>query len=313
MRLVAFLSVSLVFTARVVHGNFFNVTYLTPDQCGPFEVYFQGPTTPTFPLSITVAPISSNPITIRIPDDAWNNSTQTGAASVTFLPFSSGTQFIASLDDGNGNSLGFVSDILAVNKSDSSSCLVPQRSTNFYGIHGEFDQCSHFNVSFNPKMVDNQPTIRAFLPRSFSFFVNATSSTPQTITFNPNDRGNNSSDNNNNSSSSNNDKDNSNKGSNNNGNGDKNINGSKEDDDKKGAKNITFQNQEYVLDVIHGFQVVLLLDDQSGHRETSKLYTVGGSSSSSSGCFKETFNTPSTPSSLGPPFSNSNRRGSISK
>ena len=60
------------------------------------------------------------------------------------------------------------------------------------------------------------------------------------------------------------------------------------DDDSSGSNgdkdNSNFQ--QYVLDVVHGQQVVLLFNDSKGHAETSPLITVGGDAGSSKMCLK---------------------------
>ncbi|KAL5524463.1 hypothetical protein ACEPAF_9603 [Sanghuangporus sanghuang] len=350
--IAALFALLLTFATQSVFCFFKNVNFSTPEQCGPFTVDFSNaPEPPVLPLSLTIVPISAIPISIQLPADSWDNSTNAGTARITFLPFSSGTRFIASLDDGTGASVALVSDVIAVQDSNATTCLGPnQKSFPFYFIHdGDLNQCSRFNVTFNPSMIKNPPAIRAFLPRSFSFPVNATDTPVATMTLGPHsssnekdkrddDKGNDNgkgkdkddgdddddddddddksdksssdkSDNNDSGKDDNdNDKDdnngtssnsgNNNGGSNNNsensnnGSGNPFNNSSNNDPYSHGPFNIS--SKEYLLNIIHGFQAVLTFDDGDGHRGSSKLFTAGGTSSSPSGCFKESFNIPSS-------------------
>ena len=206
---------------------------------------------PTFPLSLTIVPFFAAPISIPIPFGNVNNATASGTAEVTFLPLYAGTQFIASLDDASGIARGMISDVMAVQKSNVTDCLPPKQdlfSTNFYQIKGPLNQCSAFNVTFESSQIKNSPTIRAFLPRSFSFPINATDTPPQP------------------------------------------------------------SSQEFMLDIFHGFQAVLLIDDGDGHQESTPLFTVGGDTSSPVSCFN--FTKPSQSSQVGAASDNSNSRDS---
>ncbi|KAL5482572.1 hypothetical protein ACEPAI_9166 [Sanghuangporus weigelae] len=183
--IAALFALLLTFATQGVFCFFKNVNFSTPEQCGPFTVDFSNASEPpVLPLSLTIVPISAIPISVQLPEDSWDNSTNAGMAHITFLPFSSGTRFIASLDDGTGASVALVSDVIAVQDSNASTCLGPnQKSFPFYFIHdGNLNQCSRFNVTFNPSMIKNPPAIRAFLPRSFSFPVNATDTPVTTMT-----------------------------------------------------------------------------------------------------------------------------------
>lgn len=230
----------LLALTQAVFCSFFAVNFSQVRQCGSFQVNFTGvPGTapPALPLTLTIVPFSSNPILIPIPIGTWDNTTFKGAAEISFLPFYGGKQFVASLDDANGQGMGLVSDVIGVQPSSDSSCLPMKQGNNnhggsnkeaktdFYDLKGNFAQCSPFNVTFDPAQVSQAPSIRAFLPRSFSFPVNKTSDP------------------------------------------------------------LTPGNQEYMLDIFHGTQAVLLLNDDAGHQETSGLFTTGGDIASSTKCF----------------------------
>ncbi|KAL5519964.1 hypothetical protein ACEPAG_1624 [Sanghuangporus baumii] len=183
--IAALFALLLTFATQSVFCFFKNVNFSTPEQCGPFTVDFSNASEPpVLPLSLTIVPISAIPISVQLPEDSWDNSSDTGTARITFLPFSSGTRFIASLDDGTGASVTLVSDVIAVQESNATTCLGPnQKSFPFYFTHdGNLNQCSRFNVTFNPSIIKTPPAIRAFLPRSFSFPVNATDTPVTTMT-----------------------------------------------------------------------------------------------------------------------------------
>ncbi|KAI5119197.1 hypothetical protein M0805_004452 [Coniferiporia weirii] len=331
MHAAAALLVLLAVFTQAVYCGFSTVSFSTIEQCGSFQVNFTGTQAPGSPLSLTIIPFSSYPIIIPLSSSNWDNTSASGTVKVTFLPFSAGTQFVASLDDGDGGDSSLVSDVIAVQNSNNTSCLPDKQNSKvvqFYDIHGLLNQCSHFNVSFNASEITRAPTIRAFLPRYFSTIVNASDS-PLIASVkggsgsgkngggndnngssnNGNNGGNNTnnnSDNNNNNNGHNNNSDNNNSNNNNDGNNDgnnsnnsSNNDGGNNDHGHHGRVNIS--TKEYVLDIVHGFQAVLLLDDGAGHQQTSNLFTTGGNTGSSSGCFKENFNfgLPSQPSKNG--------------
>lgn len=379
------------FFLRLVSCGFSSVSFSSVEQCGSLQVNFSATPAPDFPLTLNIIPFFATPIYIPIPFSSWDNSTSSGTARITFLPFSAGTQFLASIDSADGKG-SLVSDVLAVTPSNNTFCI-PQVDGDpfqydfkdiFYMIHGLLNQCSHFNVSFDPSIVDHPPTIRAFVPRNTTYLVNASTSSPVTVTVpvhgnssspfgfgNPfgfpygnfsNDTspsfgnfsnntfasfGNDtntlpdfsnttalrtsakSKDHDSSSDSKGNqddkggddkgddgkgddkddgdsDGDNDNHGSDDNGanssGGDSDSSDDDDDDDSsKGDNNqhtVTLTLQEYILDIVHGSQAVLLLDDGAGHQQTSMLFTAGGNTGSSSSCVKEL--------DLGTPSSDSN-------
>ncbi len=103
----------LLASTQVVFANFTSVHFSAVNQCGPFSVNFTGGQLPTaLPLTLTIVPFYARPVSIPIPLTGWDQETQSGSAVVDFLPLYEGTQFLASLDDADGNSLGLVSDVL---------------------------------------------------------------------------------------------------------------------------------------------------------------------------------------------------------
>lgn len=159
-----------------VAATFASITFSTVKQCGNFTVDFAGGKAPGGPLFLTVLAINGSALSIPLPVDAWNATTETGAA-ITFLPFPEGTQFIASLDTAQGKSWATVSDVLVIEPSDSSdtSCL-PSSSTfePRYTVNGSLSQCESFSVDFDASKNISSPAIRAFVPRSTSYSLNET-------------------------------------------------------------------------------------------------------------------------------------------
>lgn len=171
---LALASIFLALGLPVVLANFDSITFSPVTQCGNFTVLFTGGKPPAaLPLHLTVVPFNATPISIGIADSDWDNATLTGAA-ITFLPLSAGTEFIASLDDANGNSAATVSDVIKISPANDSSCLpAPSfRSTQRYTVQQPVSQCQNFAVTYDPSVVTAPPIIRAFVPRNTSFAVN---------------------------------------------------------------------------------------------------------------------------------------------
>ena len=177
----------LVWGPRAVLSQFNTITFSPVQQCGNFSVQFSGGKPPSaVPLTLTVIPLNSQPISIVVPSSSWNAATATGVM-ITFLPLSAETEFVASLDDSNGEGTGLVSDVLRVKPSDDTSCL-PTSTTppeERYTIEDSQDlsQCEPYTILFDPDDVDVPPRIRAFVPRNFSFFANRTSSSAGSATY----------------------------------------------------------------------------------------------------------------------------------
>ncbi|KAI0755351.1 hypothetical protein C8Q80DRAFT_1094960 [Daedaleopsis nitida] len=161
-----------------VAARFASIHFSRVTQCGNFTVSFAGGKAPAaLPLTLSVLPLNSTPVFIPLPIDAWNSTTKTGAA-ITFLPFTAGTEFIASLDDANGLGTALVSDILVIDpaESDDTSCLDtnPAPFVPRYAVNAPLRQCESFDVEYDPNTAADSPTVRAFVPKGKSFPVNQT-------------------------------------------------------------------------------------------------------------------------------------------
>ena len=186
------LGLLLSYGQQVVLGHFQSVNFSPISQCGPFNITFSGGHAPsTLPLTLTVVPfLSGNIQKIVIPDNSWDAKSGVGAA-ITFLPFPAGTSFVASLDDANGEATAATSNVLKIQPSDNTSCLLAGSSSSAptlpYTLNGKLSQCQPFNVTFNSTAVGS-PIVRVFQPGGSSLFLNATSQVPGSATFIENNR-----------------------------------------------------------------------------------------------------------------------------
>ena len=167
---LALASSLFAFGSQAVHARFHSIQFSPVEQCGNFTVAFSGGSLPeALPLSLTVVPFNLTPINIGIANIAWDNTTLKGAA-FAFLPLPAGTQFVASLDDANGHSTAFVSDVIKVQPSDNTTCLPAVQTTpSRYTLDESVSQCADFHVTYDASAISTPPKIRAFLPRTFAF------------------------------------------------------------------------------------------------------------------------------------------------
>ena len=164
-----------LFFAVPAAAAFAKIAFSTVQQCGNLTVNFAGGKSPG-PLHLTVLAINGSSLTIPLPHDAWNATTETGAA-ITFLPFPEGTQFIASLDNADDESTALISDVIVVEASPSGDTSCLPATTDFvhrYTVEDTLSQCEPFTVDFDPAQNVTAPTIRAFVPRAASHVLNET-------------------------------------------------------------------------------------------------------------------------------------------
>ena len=93
--------------------------------------------------------------------------------NITFIPVPEGSQFIASLDDADGNAVAYVTDLITVEPSDTSdgSCL-PLASASFYTFNTAITQCTSYGVEYNAST--DAPTVRAFSLGQTAYTLNET-------------------------------------------------------------------------------------------------------------------------------------------
>lgn len=154
----------VVLGTQVVRSASFKFKFSTIEQCEPLSIsFFNNDNGDPIPSTLTLLPFSSNPVSIPIPNAAANST----GVSVSFLPFPAGTQFIASLDDENGDNSARVSDIFRVldSPTGNTSCLPTFVPTPLFTLPNSVAQCENFTVSYQ----ESAPNVRVLAPNGGSF------------------------------------------------------------------------------------------------------------------------------------------------
>ena len=160
----------LAFVPQAALSVFDLVAYSPIRQCDPFNVSFYGGQPPAaLPLTLTVVPFNSTPISFTIPESAWDNATNSGSYS-TFLPLPAGVALMASLDDAAGNGAAPVSEVIQVQPSNDTSCISTEMAVPaiFQLVGSTVSQCTPFTVSRNSSSLANRLSVRAFVPTALS-------------------------------------------------------------------------------------------------------------------------------------------------
>jgi len=177
--------IPILFFLSSVVASTATIRFSSVRQCGPFNVTFSGNPPTALPLALTVVPFGSSavPISIPLPNPEWDSKTSTGVA-ITFLPYPTGTTFVASLDDAQGRGTGFTSDIIRILQSNDASCVSTAEKIQTYTAEPPFSQCQPFNVTFDPTQAV-PPVVRLFVPNGQAPLLNQTqdSHDPGTINF----------------------------------------------------------------------------------------------------------------------------------
>ena len=161
----------LAFAPRCVFALFEFFAYSGVHQCGHFNISFSGGQPPAaLPLTLTVIPFGSTPLSFTLPESAWDSSTSSGSY-VTVLPLPAGISLLASLDDAAGNNAAVSSDVIQVQPSTDTSCISANQTSPavFQLADDAVSQCSPFNVSRNTSSSDHSISVRVFIPGSLSF------------------------------------------------------------------------------------------------------------------------------------------------
>lgn len=168
----------LAFGSQAVLSSTFKFELSQVEQCQPVSITFvRDPKANAVPVSLTLLPFGSQPISIPIPDAATNTS----GIYVTFFPFAEGTTFMASLDDSTGENAAKVSDVIRVlpSPTGNTTCLPTVRdevtSSRVFTLDNTVSQCEDFTVSYNQSVVSIPPTVRLYSPEGPSFLLNRTS------------------------------------------------------------------------------------------------------------------------------------------
>jgi hypothetical protein len=169
----------LAFGSQVVLSLNFKFELSQVEQCEPVSITFVGDANVNaVPMSLTLLPFGSHPISIPIPNAAANTS----GVYVTFFPFAEGTTFLASLDDGAGENAAKVSDIIRVlpSPTGNTTCLMPadDKVPSLFTLDSALSQCEEFTVTYNQSVISKSPTVRLYSPEGPSFIINRTSENP---------------------------------------------------------------------------------------------------------------------------------------
>jgi hypothetical protein len=159
----------LAFVPQAALSVFDLVAYSPIRQCDPFNVSFYGGQPPALPLTLTVVPFNSTPLSFTIPESSWDNATNSGSYA-TSLPLPAGVALMASLDDAAGNGAALVSEVIQIQPSNDTSCISTEMAvpTPFQLVDSTVSQCTPFTVSRNSSSLANHLSVRAFVPTALS-------------------------------------------------------------------------------------------------------------------------------------------------
>lgn len=166
-----------LFGTQIVSATLkFNLT-TEAQQCEPFTIGFSGSgdLTPLPPATLSILPFNSTAIFVPIP-----NPELSPGIDLSFLPIPAGSDFVTSIDDGSGENLIKVSDILRVlpSPTGNSSCT-PSPSPRKFSLNATtVSQCEEMVIRYNASAVARSPTVRLYNPTGSSTELNQTSDDP---------------------------------------------------------------------------------------------------------------------------------------
>lgn len=156
----------------------FNIT--SAQQCSPLLLSFTGLASPASgaPASLAIIPLNSTAIVVPL-----QNINLTAGIGLNFVPFAAGSQFIVSLDDGEGNNIINTSNIFPVLPSpNNNTTCIPGPDTiqpNIFTLATpEVSQCQNFTINYNTTVASQAPSVRLYSPDGPSFILNVTSDDP---------------------------------------------------------------------------------------------------------------------------------------
>ncbi|KAH9969643.1 hypothetical protein BC827DRAFT_1372427 [Russula dissimulans] len=158
------------FAPRGALSMFQFFSYSNVRQCGHFSISFYGGQPPAaLPLTLTVVPFNSTPLTFTLPESAWDNSTSSGIYR-TVLPLPAGVGFLASLGDAEGNDAALASGVVQIMDSTNTSCISPYNvaPAPFQLVGNAVSRCLPFDVSRNASSSRDHLSARAFIPTGLS-------------------------------------------------------------------------------------------------------------------------------------------------
>ncbi|KAF8903174.1 hypothetical protein CPB84DRAFT_1824076 [Gymnopilus junonius] len=169
----------LVASAAALQFDFADV-----QQCDQVTVSFSGSNLAPglVPASLQILPINSTAFNISLVEPSLVYS----GVALTPLPFPAGTDFLTSLDDGTGDSIISVSDVIRVLPSPigNSSCLPnATQVTRRFSLPFNVSQCEEFSIQYDTTLVSQPPNVRLYHPTGSSFPLNMVSSTVGEATY----------------------------------------------------------------------------------------------------------------------------------
>jgi hypothetical protein len=174
--LVRFIHIALLLLLQPLQLVFalshFKLNFTTPiEQCGPAEIqlrrgdFSDGRGDDPTPVSLTILPFNASNLVIPVP----GLSSDSDSIHLSFIPLPADMPFVASLSDASGEILGFLSDIISIQPSDSTGCLPVITTPRTYSIPDRISQCDIFKVSYDPSIVTNPPSVKAIAARGPSY------------------------------------------------------------------------------------------------------------------------------------------------
>jgi hypothetical protein len=166
----------LVFGTLVAPVFGLQFSFPSPQQCSPLLLSFAGLASPPSgaPASLTIIPFNSTAIVIALQDINF-----TAGIGLNFVPFVTGSEFIVSLDDANGNNIINTSEVLSVlpSPNNNTTCIPgPSLQPNIFTLATpEVFQCQNFTINYNTTLASQAPSVRLYNPSGPSFLLNVTS------------------------------------------------------------------------------------------------------------------------------------------
>ncbi|PPR02858.1 hypothetical protein CVT24_002336 [Panaeolus cyanescens] len=154
-------------------------------QCDQVTITFAGSPlnmskSDNVPTVLTILPVNSTAFVFPLTNPAVLSS----GIGLTFLPFPSGSNFIASLDNESQDNIIPTSDILRVlpSPTNNASCL-PSPATaqqRFFQVASDPRQCEELTVTYDKTAILEAPNVRLFNPKGPSFKLQLLSDDPST-------------------------------------------------------------------------------------------------------------------------------------
>ncbi|KAG8791734.1 hypothetical protein FRC12_008266 [Ceratobasidium sp. 428] len=157
-------------------------------QCGDMTVKWAGTGGEKLgpPFVARLAAFGLAPLTINIPETAWNDAKQSGSYSFN-IPWPTNTKFVAAMDDGFGDGSGGVTGIQSVQSSSNSGCLTNAvtQPEHVFDVFGTYIQCSVVTMNWT-QPATSTTRITGLVPNGIPFRLNAPTVNTKSTTWNLN-------------------------------------------------------------------------------------------------------------------------------